>query len=189
MTNEQMKQMLADMISHSVRQALSDPINAAEWTAYRICLQDADAQLAVIRHKTDPEFAKKNPPPQGPVRSGFVPVKSEQVVVQKVEAAPGLPGYRRELNVDDIIRAAEADRIMAAKEARALMSSYTDEMTARMFCICVKVQSIDAMNRERLYPNEMKVVIKQGTRHSRGRADKPKLPLSTSSVLPRIKRR
>jgi len=93
MTKDQIKKQLEEMIAHAVYQAISDPINADAWTAFRTCLQDADSQLSSM-DKPKPKAAPK-----------------------------------------------------------------VDQLSARMFCICVKVAAIDKDHRSSLYPNDMQDII------------------------------
>jgi hypothetical protein len=93
MTTDQIKKNLEEMIAHAVFQAVSDPINADMWTAFRTSLQDAENQLQSMG----------KPKPKAPPKA--------------------------------------------------------DQLTARMFCICVKVSKVDPQKRESLYPNDMQELI------------------------------
>lgn len=94
MTKDQIKKQLEEMIAHAVFQAVSDPINADEWTAFRTCLQDAENHLSGMG-KSKPKAA-----------------------------APK-----------------------------------ADQLSARMFCICVKVSKVDKEKRTSLFPNDMQEII------------------------------
>ena len=58
MTTDQIKKNLEEMIAHAVFQAVSDPINADMWTAFRTSLQDAENQLQSMG-KPSPKLPQK----------------------------------------------------------------------------------------------------------------------------------